>query len=557
VLKVVPDNALGAVVINRVAETNDKIRDLAGRLQLPPADLLGTVKLITGLREGVDDKGSLGAAAVPTGPDGPPVGILFVPTTDYQALIKQGQPEDAGEGVTKITLGEKKLLAASKGGYAVLADESDKVALDAVRASTKSIADGFGALDDWRSDTDAYALATPAGIKFAQEKILEGLTVAKDQLGQQGEQGKAALAGIGMYESLFKGCDKEISHCAIGLKMGEDNAVHVVSRTLAVEGGTLAQIAQAAKPAKGNLLAGLPQGPFFFAGGGVLSEDWVKPLMDVSISMFKVYPGGEKLSEDQIKKIIEISMRSMKGIRSMAMMLGVGKPGEPVYSNVLLVMRANNAKRYLENYERAMHEMGKIGKESKHPFLSYDVERLEIDGSAGLRMSVDMKPFFAQQQQIPEVAAMMDKMMELMVGSGGKMDVYMAVADETTILGAYVSKERLVETLKNFREGKAQLADDPLVAKTAAMLPKGSHGVVYWSPSGTLAFVSQLMTTLAPEAAAQIPEFPPTPPLGVAVKLSAGSLDTDLVVPAPVMEAIAELVRKTMATRKPPAGQDL
>jgi hypothetical protein len=220
-------------------------------------------------------------------------------------------------------------------------------------------------------------------------------------------------------------------------------------------------------------------------------------------------------------------------------------------------MRAKNAKQFLENYEAAIREMAEIGKQAKHPMFSYDVERIEIEGAAGLKLSMDMKPYFAQQEQPPEAAAMMEKMMELMVGSGGKLDAYMTSADEETILGTYVSKERLVETVKSFREGKPQLADDPLVAKTAAMLPKGAHGVLFWSPKGTLAFVSQAVGAIAPEAAGQIPEFPETPPLGLAVMLAAGSIDTDFVVPAEVMESVAELVRKAVASRKPPGGEDL
>ena len=51
--------------------------------------------------------------------------------------------------------------------------------------------------------------------------------------------------------------------------MADDGSVHVVSRTLPVEGGALAKAASQAKPAKVSPLAGLPQSPFFVAGGGV------------------------------------------------------------------------------------------------------------------------------------------------------------------------------------------------------------------------------------------------------------------------------------------------
>ena len=401
VLKLVPDNALGAVVLNRVGETNEKIKALALRLKVPPFDFLSTAKLTLGLQESLNEKGSVALAAVPSTPNGVPVMVSFVPTGDYAALIKQLKGESGADGIAKISVGDRKFLAAEKDGYAVVTEEANKATLQAVVAGAKSIADAAPALDAWRGETDAYAVATPAGVKFAQQQIQFGMEVAKTQMANQGEQGKAALAGLGMYDSLIKAMDKEISHCAVGLRMADDGAIHVVSRTLPVEGGVLAQAVSQAKPAKASPLAGLPQSPFFLAGGGEFTAESMKSWMAMSFGMMRSYPGGEKLTDEHLKKLAEISLKSMQGLRSMALLMGIGEDDEPLYGGMLLVIKAKDAKAYMANYEAAMDEMAKVLKEADSPLFSFESERMELDGLPVLKLAMNMEGFLGQQRASP------------------------------------------------------------------------------------------------------------------------------------------------------------
>ncbi len=538
-------------MVNRVGATNEKIKALALRLKVPPFDFLSTAKLTLGLRESLDEKGSVALAAVPSTPNGVPVMVSFVPTGDYAALLKQLQAEAGADGIAKLAVGDKRFVAAQKGGYAVVAEEANQPTLQAVIAATKSIADASPALDAWREETDAYVVATPTGVKFAQQQIQFGLQAAKSQMANQGEQGKAALAGLGMYDALVAAMDKEISHCATGLRMADDGGIHVVSRTLPVEGGALAKIASKAKPAKASPLAGLPQTPYFVAGGGVFTAGSMKSWMEISFGMMRSYPGGDKLTDEQIKKLSEISLKSMRGMRSMALLMGVGEGDEPLYSRMLLVMKTKDAKAYLDSYEAAMAEMMKIFKDADSPLFSFESQRTEIDGLPVLKLTMNMEPFLMGQGQGPEAK----KMLELMFGSDGKMDIYMAAADQQTVVGAYVSPKQLTPAVKAIQEGKPLLTDDASVAKTAAMLPPGAQWVGVLSPRGGAAFVARMMKAIVPPGAQgvpEIPEFPETPPLGFGVQLSPSGLDTDLAIPAAVLEAVSQVVRKAIAERGKP-----
>ena len=442
VLAVVPDDALAVVVVNRVGETQQKIETLGQQLQVPVVELLRRAQLSVQTQPHVDPKGAVAIAVIPN-PDGQrPIMVWFVPTSDYQAFVKQFQPENAAEKMTAITIGANKLLVAPKGSYAALTEPLNRKILEKVLSSTRDVAAATAALSDWRAENDLYAIAMPSGIKFAQQQLLAGLASGKAQLVQQGERGKVAVAGLEMYESLFQSLDKEATHCGLGVRLMKDG-VHVVSRTLLAEGGVTLQAAKEIMPAKGDLLAGLPQGPFVMAGGGIFPEAWMKRLMTVSVRMMKMYPGGAELTDEQAGKLVELSAKLLKDLHSMAMVLGVGQAGEPLYGDTVFLMRVGNAQEYLDNYARGIGEMSELGKASKSSLFSYRVEETPIDGKPGLKVSMNMAAFLAAGQP-PEAK----KMMELMFGTQDELSIYLVAANPHLVVGAYISQERLVKALK-------------------------------------------------------------------------------------------------------------
>jgi len=550
VLKAVPDNALGVVVMNRIGATNDKIRKLALQLKVPPFDLLSTAKLTLGLQEELNEKGSVALAAVPSTPNGLPVMASFVPTGDYAGLLKQLKAESGEGGIAKLAVGNKQFLAAQKDGYAVVVEEGNQATLQAVLAAGKSIADASPALDSWRAENDAYAVATPAGIKFAQQQIQVGLQAVKSQMANLGEQGQTALAGLSMYDGLVAAMDKELDHCAVGLRIADDGGLHVVSRTLPVAGGTLAKLAAESKPLRGSPLAGLPQSPYFIAGGGAMTAATMKSWMNASFGMMRMYPGGDKLSDEDIKQLSKVAVKSMQGLRSMGLLMGIGEGDEPLYGRMLLVMKTKDAKAYLEQYEASLAEMAKVFQRAGSKLFSFEAQRTEIDGLPVLKLTMDMVPFMGVQAQGPEA----QKMLQLMLGSSGKLDIYLAAADQQTVIGAYVSPKQLTPAVKAIQEGKPQLIDEAGVAQTVAMLPPGAQWLGFLSPRGAAQFVARLTKVVAPPGVPvpEIPEFPETPPIGFGVQLSPAGLDTDLAVPASVLEAVSQTIRQAIAERAKP-----
>ncbi len=544
VLRVVPDKALGAVVVNRIGETNEKIQAFAQRLNAPPFDLFGTAKQMVGAQEGVDDEGSLALAAVPSATHGAPVTVAFVPVSDYAALIQQWNAQVGDDGIARLTVADRPLVAAAKNGYAVAVEEVDKPTLQAVIADDNSIADAAPTLTAWADATDAFAVTTPAGVKFAQQQIRVGLQMAKAQLATLGEEGEAALAGMQMYDVLIAAMDDEVSHAAVGLKIADDGAVYVVSRTIPVAGGRLAAFAAEGRPRRVSPLAGLPQSAYFIAGGGTLSAASMKSWHEASLAMMRSYPGWDELSDRQINRISRISLRSMQGVRSMGLMLGISQDDEPLYSRMLMAINTKDAEAYLDNYQAAMDEMAKVFQDAEAPLMLFDLERIEMDGLSVLRLAMDMKSFLP-----PGQVAETEQFMESMFGSSS-INMYLAAADQSTVIAAYVSPAQLVEAVQAIREGKPSLIDDAGVAQTVAMLPPDAQWLGLFSPRGWAAFMSRMFETIAPPGAPgipEIPEFPETPPVGLGVLLTPSGLDTVLAVPAAVIDAASEMVQEAIA----------
>jgi len=137
-------------------------------------------------------------------------------------------------------------------------------------------------------------------------------------------------------------------------------------------------------------------------------------------------------------------------------------------------------------------------------------------------------------------------MMEAFFGKSGKIDGWMAPADEHHVVMGYVNKDRLQKMIEAIKMGEPGLASDASVSKTAALLPKDALSIGYLSPQGAINFAKWMVAAVAPPGVSSmesaIPEFPATPPIGFAVTSAPNELQTVLVLPAEVLKAIGQYV---------------
>jgi len=359
----------------------------------------------------------------------------------------------------------------------------------------------------------------------------------------KGDLGKIMKQAQRMQEEMQKSqqrlAEEEVTGVALGVRIGEGGLVRINERVRFRPDGALSHVGWPESAAEG-LLAGLPRGPFVVAFGGVLPEGASDALMQFSVDMMKAMPNLYGLTDEQADQIMEISQDSMKGLRGMSFMMGVSEPDAPMYGNMVFAMQLDDAHAYLDAYRKLIEAMNEIVQDAESSILSeMKVTEIDLKGTPGLKVEMDF-PALPGMDGDPNAP----KLMEGLFGPGGKIRVFMAAADEHTVVAAYTKRAALRRCLRAAKRPQAALAADEGVAATAALLPPGAPVVGYWSPQGTVAFLNRAISLFGPgeQPGITLPDFPETPPIGMAATFSADEVQTRVVIPGEVLKAIGAYV---------------
>jgi hypothetical protein len=196
----------------------------------------------------------------------------------------------------------------------------------------------------------------------------------------------------------------------------------------------------------------------------------------------------------------------------------------------------------LDGYEEYFKEYNEIIKGAKSAMIPpMEVEKTEVAGVEGLQVTMKIpKP------NAGPMPPAYDQMIEAMLGPGGKMVFWMAPADEHTVVTGYVTKAPMERLMAAIKEKQPGLAANAELAKTVALLPADAPMAAYLSPQGTVELVKRMIAAFVPPGMQErmnVPDFPQTSPLGLAVKSGTNEVLTTLVVPADVLAAIGKYVR--------------
>jgi hypothetical protein len=548
VLSVIPENALGFVVVRNARHTSDKIADLTEKLNVTTPNLLASVQSLTGLAEGVSFDGDVALALVTDRADGDaPVPVLILPVSDFDAFVKSLNGVKADDGIYMMTLARKPCVAILKGDFAVIAEASNQAILKVIASNTTGVSSQLESIASWTRKTDVFVVGLPRGIAMVQRGILSGLAVLKLQIKQQGQQGETAITGLEIYEQLFGAADREIALIAAAVRLNDTGDIHLLSRTIPKPDGVLTRLSANDKPVEGDLFRGIPPGKFVIAAGGVYPASVMKDMTDWSMQIIKSWP-GTPLNEQQASEFTALVLKSVQGLQGMSMSMRVSAEGEPLYGNMVLALHVDDADAYMETYQTTIEKMVEIGRDSGSPFFDYEVSRFDVNGLQGLQLTMDMDAMIALQPgpQGPQKA-----MMRAMFGEDGKMRIYLASADKNTILGTYVSAQHLVSAVADLRSGMASFSRMPDVEKVHGLLPTDATMVGYWSIGETVNFLRATLKSAVFNLSVAIPDFPETLPIGMAVSISDGGIESDMVVPFDVSKTIADFVRAIRGQETP------
>ncbi|MHB8897845.1 MAG: hypothetical protein ACYC6Y_03760 [Thermoguttaceae bacterium] len=549
-LKLVPADALGVVVVDNLEALDRKVGKAGQSLKLPMPGPLAALRAVPGLSDCLDQKSPIVVALLqPTEAGGNPLPVAFVPVTDFAAFTKLFGGEAEGDAVhLTLTVASKRMLAAEKDGFAVLVPEGQGQALKTLLESAGGLAGRLGDDMAWLEQRDVVAVMTEGGISVFCAKILEGMEVAQEAMRAQGKDPMGVADILKVYKSLFAMVDREMELAAVGLDVEESGDLVLQVRKRFVPDGRLAKcLAVPAAPA--DVLAGLPVEPFVFAGGGQLTPELGKLMMEFSVEVMKAAPKLYGITEEQAEEIMDSASPLMTGMQSLSMMFATGSRDDTMYSRMVGVMQCDDTAKYMKDYEKYMQKFAGLMKDREGVFsMSIESKPAEIDGRKGLEISMEMPTKFLAAD--PNAEAMLEKM----IGPEGKIRVFVVAADDRKIVFGYTNQNLLKKALAAIEEGKS-LSHEESVKTAAARLGEGNFGRGYLSPAGLVGFVNSMIETMAPEGQKiQLPAFPETPPVAWTISTEGSTADVELVVPGELIQAgvgYAAQVRQTFEKKNP------
>lgn len=558
ILKVIPEGALAVVVIPHLDEADEQIFQVSQEMQLPAQKLLPLLKQQAGVQEGFDDHAAAAIALMP-GEDGShPTPVAFVQVSDYKKFVAQLQPEDASAEITKATLGGESHVIGKKDTFAVFAKGDQKDVLKKVLDSSRPISPVIGGLSGWIGEHYAAFVATPTGVKQGAAAARKALAQVKQAFADSDNESTKLMAGnLEVYDLMLAQVEKELGPVGVGLHVDRDGGLHIDVRALFVSGGSWAASGKGLEGTAGAKLTCLPSGPFFIAFDGAMPQSFSKSMMNMSLDMFNNMAkaaGGKGLGEEQKKKFDAMMEKAMGQVKSMGIVMGPPKPGESLYSNMSAVFKVKDAKRYLTEYQDMLKSMAEVMKESGVDFpFPKESKKIKIDDLDGYELTMDMSGFL---NKIAGNNPAVKKMMEMLFGAEGKLNIYLAAIDDTTVAMSYVNQDGIGRVKAACANVQSSLASDPDIEQTAKLLPNGAQWVAYLSPRGLFDFVMTSMRAAAPQGGQipALPPFPQTPPIGFGAETSGKGFDAQIVLPGATLKGIGTYVNQMKGMFAPQRG---
>ena len=551
-LRLLPDTTLGFAVIHRLSELNDKLAQHAQRLGIPGPDLLTLAKMSAGAQQGLDEQGSLLVAAIASVDGSNRIeeseALIAVPVTDYQQFVEQF-PGDASAEIAELLMAGAPVLVTEVPGYALITPQSDehRTLLESLRKREPSLEIDVDGIEDWVAGNDVIVALLPSGIQNITQRAATELEQVQEQLADSEELGDAAAqvtAAFDMYLQALRFANTEITMAADGLRIDDNGDFRFGGRLRFAKSGLLSHLPANLNHRTADLLADLPGGPFTGVMGAAFTEECSDLLAEWSAAMVKNNPGIYQLnlSDEAAEKYEALSRASMQGMRGWSMKMSAGAEGESILGGLLGIVDTDNSAEYLQRYGSTVEEVMEVLEESAES-LPYDmqVEPAEVAGLKGLKVVTDITAALEAQGGPPEAM----EMFETMFGEGGKMTAHMLPVDEQSLLFSYGHQRTIRSQIESLQDGSPMLTAEASVTEALARLPAQAGLVALVNPHRAVAWAQRIAADVAPgQALGELPPFPETPAIAFSARSVAGGLETELVIPAELPQAVMGFVQQ-------------
>lgn len=551
VLHYVPEDALGFVLVRDLAGTNRKCDQLIEMFDASFPAPLTLLKLATDLGDGIDFDGDVLIALVP-GPNASsdPEPLVLLPIADYEKFAASIRSDDSGE-VCRATIAGEDVLVARHGPFAMVMNVENRETLEILLSLEPEPVDLIEPLAGWLQDNVATLVVMPAGMEELLELGRQGLADQRQTFSDEfgNPEFSQALAqmhqGIALYQTMLDVFGTKFDLLAGGLSIDDDSNLRFGLRLLS-ENNQAATAMVTATTTRPSPLAGYPDQPFVFAGGGPMEATWMKSLTKATVQMMRQMPemyGFEELEDEQWEELEATYLELVKDLRSTSMVMLPGKKGEPLFSNIFGTARVENATEYLQAYKKSVETWNRMMVQSTSDIrLQYEIRDLKVGGAEACELVADVAAA-ARDPRVP----MFNWMLEAMFGEDGKLHTLMVAADKNTLVYGMADEQRMTQVIDEVKRSEMGLQNSALVQTTHKLLTPAAAWKFYVSPQGCVTWAKRIMDELFGQIVQQpteIPEYDASPPVGISLHLHEGQAEIDVVWPVEGLRALAAYAEK-------------
>ncbi len=459
---------------------------------------------------------------------------------------------DASGEIARVTIAGEEVLIAKKGDHALLMNVEHRPTMEALLAAAPDPLPTIESLASWLAVTDFAVVMLPSGLDALTALGQQGLTTQREEMEQQladpefAEMLARMKTGLDVYDAILGFCRAEIDAGAIGVAIDDALNIRISDRIVLADEGQLAALGEVEKSAA-SPLAGVADEPFVFAGGGPMPREWGEVMAKASRNFIAKYPqiyGFEELNEEQWADLEASWLATTVGLRSFSTVMLAGAKGDPLYSNVVGVIKVDDAEEYLAATRKSMSLWNELTAASTSDIkMVYEIEDAEVGGLSGLLVLTDVAAA-AGDDDVP----MVKPMFEAMFGEDAKMRVYLLKADENTLIMGIGPEAGVAVLVERVIGGETGLAESGVLQTTADLLDPAAPWTGYVSPQGCVIWFERAVAAFTGTLggpAITFPAYPAGPPLGFAMGLADGQLRGEMVVPVQALKDLAEYIKTT------------
>ncbi len=544
ILSAVPEKAWATLFIRNARELDQKLMGLSQQLSLPPMSLLQMAKMSMGLMGGVNDDGSVAIVLMPNPAimaDPTATMAVLVPCSDYPTLTQTLQPQEAGEGISKVMLAGQESYMARYGPFAVMGPSQQAVQAILAEKEGAGLGAAWTAHQKGRYGEDDIILHLNLKGVITDPSISPMLM----QMAAMGG-GPAAAQGIQQYETLSIGVRLEKDGIRLGFYIG------------ATAGGELANMLASGPTSTDSMLIGQPDGRYVLAAGGRVPES-AGPMMAGMImgaqaqAMATAGMPGAGFDPAKFQEMVQLWTDLLSGAQTVSFAWSaLPSGGDGIISLTKCVTFSGDAAVKLEKIGALVQNLAAMAQsgagQNADPVVEYQVGAETVEGVSVNRLKVHL-------DRIPDMPAENRENVTAILGGDG-LDVRLAAVDNQRVVVSLGGGQARMEALINAaKSGAAPLSSNAGLQQAAAMLSPQR------SAEGYLALDTLLNTIV--EIGKVLPEpqelpFPvtsvPTPVAMIVMPGGDRGMQVDVALPMPVILAAKNAVMNYGAGGPAPAG---